>query len=157
MVAIGRPLSEPIVRNAPSISRQIFERIETIEVVNGDRRNLPRFRQAQVHGDATAPCLVKLPRSPKCHAAAVRAEVELDCLSPDVALGRAGDIDSFALIVICPERPVAATNSAIAGSGGLGHSAEAPANGTAMAGSLDHLVTWSPVFLGRIVSAESVQ
>src|SRR5512134_2507151 len=129
---------EPIIGNTSSISRQIFEGIETIEMVDGNMRHGSGFGQAQVHGDAAATFLVRFLPSPKRDAATPRAEVEFDRLASNVGLGRSGDIDSLAFVVIGPQRSIAVTDAAVTGRGGLGHSAEPPADCAAMTGSLDH-------------------
>lgn len=108
-------------------------------MVNGNLRHGSGFGQAQVYGDAAPTFLVRFLRSPKCHATTLRAEVEFDRVASDIGLGRSRDIDSLAFIVVCPRHSVPPTNRAIAGRGGLGHSAETPANCAAVAGALDHL------------------
>jgi hypothetical protein len=123
-----------MISYASSISRQILERIETIETDHGNVRHCPKFTQAQVYGDAAPSCLSKLPRPPECHAATCAAEVKLDCLPADVRDGRTEDVDSLAFIVIRPKRSVAAAHGAVARIGGRRQSAELPANRTAMAG-----------------------
>ena len=70
----------------PIVSRQIFERIQPIEVVDRYPRDGLRLGEAQVDGDAKAPFLVSLLRPPEGDAAAHRAEVKLEGLAPNVRL-----------------------------------------------------------------------
>ena len=64
--------------------------------------------------------------------AALGAEMKPKRVSADVGLGCARDVDSFALVVICPEHAIAATCRAVACGRRLGHPVELPLNRSAM-------------------------
>ena len=133
----GSDGSEPVVRNASSIPWQVFERAETVEMVNWDLRHSFGFGQAQIHCDAPPPLLVCLKRSPIRHAAALGTEVKLNRLATNVSLGRTRNVDAFAFMVIGPQHPVSTTHGAVARRGRLRDSAESPAHCAAVAGALD--------------------
>jgi len=135
----GSGASGPIIRNASSISRQVFERAETVEMVNWDLRHSFRFGQPQIHRDAPSPFFGCLKRSPIRHAAALGTEVKLNRVATNVCLGRTRNVDTFAFIVIGPQHPVPTTHGAIARRCRLGDSAESPVHCAAVAGAFDHL------------------
>jgi hypothetical protein len=75
---------EPVVGNAPTVSRQVIKCVQSVEVVNG---NLPYsfgFRKAQVDGNPATPLLIRLLSTPEGHASADRTEVKLEGLAPDI-------------------------------------------------------------------------
>src|SRR5215469_14345510 len=131
-------ISEPIVCNTPSISRQVPSGFEPVVMVNGNRFHTLRISQPQVDPHRTLPAAASFQASPIRHAATCRAEVKNDPLSPCVGLGRTRDIDVPALTAIVPQRSIATTRGAIARGGLIRHPIEAPLNRTAVARTLDH-------------------
>jgi hypothetical protein len=75
---------EPVIGDATTISRQIFEGIQTVEVVDRYLRHSVGFGEAQVDGNATPAIVIRLPRSPESYAAANRAEMKFDRFSSNV-------------------------------------------------------------------------
>ena len=69
--------SEPIVRHTSSVSRQILESDEPIEMVDGDLGDGIRLVQAQVDRDPASSVLAWCLRPPVRDAPAGGAEVEL--------------------------------------------------------------------------------
>src|SRR5262252_6115023 len=130
---------EPVIGDASAVARQIFERVESIEVIDGHLRHGFGFGKTQVDRDASASLLVLLPRAPERDAAAGRTEVELDCVTSNVGLRLAGHLDALALVVIRPQHAVAPAYRAITGSCSVGLAFELPSNGAAVTGPLDHL------------------
>ena len=94
--------SEPIVRYTPPVPRQILERVEAVEMVNGDFGNRFGVGQSQIDRDPPASILAWRPRSPIRDASARGAEMKRDRLSPDVRPRRAGNRDAFVCVVISP-------------------------------------------------------
>src|SRR5262245_29760192 len=94
--------SEPVVADALPVARQVFERVEALEMVDREVRDGARLGQAEVDGDAAASFLVGFERAPVGDATALGAEMELDRLAADVHRGRSRDMDAFVLVVVCP-------------------------------------------------------
>jgi hypothetical protein len=67
-----------MVAHAASVSREIFEAIEPVEVVDREMRHRARLGEPQVHRDAASPVFLGSQSAPVRDAAARRAEVELD-------------------------------------------------------------------------------
>ncbi len=140
-VGVGRAVgaSEPIVSHALSVSRQIVECIEPVEVVNGHLSDGTWLGQAQIDRDAAASTLVCTLSPPVGDAPAGRAEVKLDGLAAHVGPTWPRDHDSFAFVVVCLQHAIAPADCAVAGGGGFRHALELPANSTAMTGAMDHV------------------
>src|SRR5262245_36269265 len=97
-----------IVGNASAVSRQVFERVQPVEVVDRNQGHGIRLGQPKVDGDAAPPLRIRLSRTPEGDAAANWTKVELERLAPHVGLRVARVMDAFALEVVGPEHAVAA-------------------------------------------------
>ena len=128
----GPALLEPHVGHAAAVARQVIEAVEAVEVVDDDRGDGRRILgESQIDGDAALALVVQLEAAPIGDAAAVRAEVEAKGLAANVGLGRAGDVDALAFVVVGPERAVATAGGAVAGGGGLRRAVKGPVDGAA--------------------------
>src|SRR5262245_8318717 len=130
--------SEPIVCDTPSVSRQVIKAVETVEMVDGQPRYCLRFRQPHIHGDATAPFLVRLQRAPIGDTAAIGTEMEFERLAADVGFGRTGDLDALILVVVGPQHAIAPTHGAIARRDRVRHAFVPPLHCAAVAGAFEH-------------------
>ena len=118
---------EPVINNAPPVARQIFKCIQTVKVIDWDLRDRFWFSQTQIDGGA-ATLLICFPCSPERNATASGTEVELKCFASDVSLSLAGNFNAFALVVVGPERAVAATRDAVTRRCAVGLTLKLPAN-----------------------------
>jgi hypothetical protein len=75
---------EPIVSDTATVSWQVFERVESVEVVDGYLCHSVGLGETQIHGNAAAPMFILALPAPECDAATRGAKVELKCLAPDV-------------------------------------------------------------------------
>lgn len=131
---------KPHVRDTPTVAAEILERIKPVEVVDDDAADLVRFGEAEVDGDAAAVVPARSGRPPIGDAAAGRAEMKADAAAPaGIDLRRAGDGDRLAFVTIGPQHPIATTDGAVAGGGGLRDALEAPFDRPAMTGPANHL------------------
>jgi hypothetical protein len=70
--------SEPHIRNAAAIARQIIKIFQSVEVVHDDGGHGFWFGEAQVDGDAAAAFFAGFERAPIGDAAAFGAEMKAD-------------------------------------------------------------------------------
>src|SRR5687767_5482060 len=129
---------EPVVGNTAPVSGKIVERVQSIEVVDGDLRHGVRLCKTQVHGDPQPSFLVPLQPAPEGHAAAGGAKVKFEGLAPDIRLRLARDLDAFILKVVCPEDAITSARRAVAGRCTVGLAVEYPPHFATEAGSLNH-------------------
>ncbi len=112
-------------------------------MVDGKMRYERRFRQSKVHRNTAPAFFVTFPRSPIGHATALGAKMKSDSFATYINLGRPRNRYPLAFEIVSPQSAVAAANGTIACRRRLGYFAEAPLNGAAVAGTLDHV---SPPF-----------
>jgi hypothetical protein len=105
---------EPHVCNALSVSRQVLELVQAIEVIDWYMCYGPGLSEAQIDRNASFPLRRSLLTTPERYTAAFGTEVKLDALSSDVGLGRPGDLDAYALKVVDPEHPISSADGAVA-------------------------------------------
>ncbi len=130
--------SEPQIPHAAPVAGEILPRVETVEVVDrqvGDRLGIG---QAQIHGDAPAALRVRLQSAPVRDAAAAGTEVEAERVAAHVRRRGPRHVDAFAIVVVGPQRAVAATSGTAARGGGLRHWPELPADRSTQARAFDH-------------------
>ena len=82
MVWLQASNSEPIVCDTPTVARQVVERIQSVEVIDGDLCDGLWFGQAQIDRNAAATLFIDLLASPERHTATRWTEVELKGLAP---------------------------------------------------------------------------
>jgi hypothetical protein len=80
---------EPVVSDTSTVSRQVFESVEPVEVVDGYLCHGLGLSEAQVDGDAATSLLILLLSAPEGYAAAHKTEVEFNRVSPNVGLSLA--------------------------------------------------------------------
>src|SRR5438105_8119682 len=130
--------SEPIIRHAASVARQVFELIEAVEMPDRDLRHGSGFGQPEVDRESASAVRPCFQAAPMRHAAAIRAEMKADRIAADIGIGRTADIDILALVTVDPQTAVAAADSAVARCRRLGHALEPPFDRAAVTGTLDH-------------------
>src|SRR5262249_13656800 len=109
------------------------------EMIDDDAAYRVRFCKPQVDGDAAAPVVARIACAPIGDASAVEAKMKAELLaSAGVGARRTGNAYAFILVVVGPQRAVAAADRAVAGGGRLRHAVEGPAHGAAVAGAFDH-------------------
>jgi hypothetical protein len=127
-----------------------------------DRRGV---RKPQVHGDAPAAVRIDLDAAPADDAAARSAEADLEggaaAVFARVGGARSRNPDPFALVVVDPEHPVAATERAVAGRDGVGHAVEGPTEITAVTASGEHdqvpfVTRWDPRRLPKTLDSRAL-
>jgi hypothetical protein len=84
LVNPSRTELKPVVRDTSTVSRQVLECVQPIEVVDRYLCHGFRFRETQVDGNATPPVLILLLRAPEGYAAASGTEVELKRLTSNI-------------------------------------------------------------------------
>src|SRR5688572_9016752 len=132
------PRSEQDVAEATTIPREVVMAAEAIVASERKRSHCLRLCQPHIDPHAAPPVCAGLALAPISNAAAARAEVEAEPLvAPRIQRGRARDLDTLVLVVVRPERAVAAADGAVAGGGGLRHAAEAPAHRAAVTDTFD--------------------
>ncbi len=72
---------EPVVGNTSTVSRQVFERVQPVKVIDRYLCHGLGFGKTQIDGNAAASLLILLPRAPEGYAAANQAKVELNGFS----------------------------------------------------------------------------
>ena len=135
-------ISKPHIRDTAAVARQVIERVQAVEVIDGEVRDWPRFCEPQVDGDAAAAVRVEAQAAPASDAAAPAAKVNLECWLRPVVAGvdraRPGDFYLLAVVVIDPQHPVAPAETTIARGDAVGHAVKCPSKCAAMAASGQH-------------------
>src|SRR5277367_5670040 len=139
-MAAPHPL-EPKVANAAAVAGQVVERNQAVEMVDGQVGDGFGLGEPQVDGDTAPSVRVNAQAAPAEHAAAGGTEMDFQrrirLARPRIGGARPEDADALVLVVIGPERPVAAAERAVAGRRGARITLEGPVNGTAMAGACE--------------------
>jgi len=120
------------------VPREIFETIQSIEVVNGQVGDWPGLGQAQIDRQSSPSRLLQFESAPTHHASAGGAEVEAQRLAANVRLRRPTDVYVFPFIPVNPQNAISSAGGAITGSGGFGHRVEAPFHRPTKAAALEH-------------------
>ena len=105
---------EPIVCDTPAIAWQVFERIQSVKVIDGDLRDGLGIGKAQIDSNAAATLRIDLFASPEGDAATRWTKVEFKRLASGERLSSTGDRDAFVLVVVCPKHSVPPARGAIA-------------------------------------------
>src|SRR5262245_45397238 len=140
---LRRLILEPHIPNTSTIPRQVLKAVEPLKMVDDHRCNGLWFREPDVDGDAATALLIG-PRTPVSNAPAFSAKMKAEVSAAGIRLGLARYPDPLALIVMGPERPVAAAGRAIACRCSLRNPLECPANCTTKTRTLDHRVSLLP-------------
>jgi hypothetical protein len=111
------PTLKPHIRHTPAVARQILERTEPIEAIQGDRANGLRLREAQIDRYAAAAILTGPERAPIGDAAAARTKMKAEVLASGIDRSRTRDSDALIFVVIRPECSIAPTDGAVASGG----------------------------------------
>ena len=109
-------------------------------MVHGDGGHSLRFREPEVDGDSAASVVAQSVRAPIGNATAIWAKMKANSpVTPGISVRWPYDPNTLTFVVVGPKRPVAVTDVAVTGSGGLRYAVEAPTNGAAMTSAFDHL------------------
>lgn len=130
---------KPQVANAPTVARQVFERIQPVEMIDRKLCHCLWRRQTKVDRHATAPVGFEAKPAPTQHAATGRTEANfkggVGFGSARVSGGRAMKVNALALIVVRPKGPVTTAKGAVAGRRRARLAFERPRGAFAMAGT----------------------
>lgn len=111
-------------------------------MVDGQMGNRVGRRQPDIDRHATASVRLEAQAAPAQHAAAGRAEADLQrrilLAGAGIGDGRPGEADAFTFVVVRPQRAIAAAERAVAGRDRTGIAVQRPLRRAAMTGTCKH-------------------
>jgi hypothetical protein len=155
-----RRASEPHVANAAVVARQVLKRTKPIEMIYRNGSNSFWRCEPQIYCDATTPLVVELECAPAEHATALRAEMYFQgwvCFTDTrIADARSGNGDTFTLIVVGPQRSVAAAQGTAACRRSAGVANQRPTAITAVARAFEHCSQSTALRLAAVQACHAV-
>jgi hypothetical protein len=129
---------EPVVRDTPTVALQVFERIQSVKVIDWYAGDSLWLGQAQIDRHAATTVFVDLLASPERDATTRRTKVKLKLVASDERLSLARDLDALVLIIVCPKYAVPSARRAVACRCTIRPTRKRPPHCSAEARSFDH-------------------